>query len=159
MKTNLPPEEYTKLLEKENDNLRARLRGQQNQDQQDSAVAPKRLTRDQIRLELIKANPELKPSSDLFREAMVFAGVEQEGTNLKRLANFLGFSKREVQNHLLKIARKIERARLEQLEKANAEAAGQTDQDSTTPQTDAVGVLPEAGAIESGPVANPDSAS
>jgi hypothetical protein len=104
------------LEEMTDDQLRAleqQERGRAGQEIADNSIAPQRLTRHQLIAAVRKANPDMRYGSDLFRECLVMNALNQEGGNLAKLANFLGMSKGEVRNHILKINKKIEAARAE----------------------------------------------
>lgn len=96
------------------DELRAAEQSERGVDEQqkaDNTVNRPRLTRHQLVAAVRKENPDIKYNSDLFREACVVQALEQEGTNLRRLADFLGMSKGEVRNHIIKFERKLQAAR------------------------------------------------
>lgn len=67
-------------------------------------------SRDQLRLQTLKDNPELKQSSELFREAFVFNAMQQERNNPRTLAKFLGMPKGEVIKHMQSISKRLRKA-------------------------------------------------
>lgn len=65
------------------------------------------MTRHQLIRKVKDENPQLSYGNNLFREAIVFEAVLQEGQSVPRLANFTGMSKGEVKKHLIVIRQKL----------------------------------------------------